>query len=402
MINAVIVFASRTPVGRYLGSLKTVSEEDLLAKLLANAMDTTGLSKQRIDQIIIGNVLSIQPNIARVSSLLAGFPEIIPAYTVNRLCASSLQTVINATQAIQVCDASVVIAGGTENMSRAPYYIPIESRFSGLGHGNAEIIDSFVFASNNAHSHLYHGLNMGISAENIAWKYGISRQQQDEFAFNSQQKYVAAQNADFFFDEVVPVEVPDKKSQIVVSEDEHPRPETTIEKLSKLKPAFIANGTVTAGNSSGMNDGASAVIIMSDSEAINSGVKPLARVVSYASVGIDPKIMGLGVVPATLLALKRAELSLKDIDLVEINEAFAVQVLGCLIELGVQNDAGFIQKLNVNGGAIAHGHALGNSGTRMLVTMLNELKRRGKKYGLVTMCVGGGQGVALIVENMTI
>lgn len=401
--SVVITSAIRTAVGAYLRSLKSIAPQDLIAQILSEAVKRNGISTSDVDHIILGNVLSPTPNIARIAGLLAGFNDKIPAYTVNRLCASSLQAVINAYQSIVSGESRVVLAGGVENLSRAPYRFSEEIRFKGLEHGNSEVIDSFTYASENAQpQNLYPYLNMGLTAENIAKKYNISRVQQDNFAYQSQLKYKKAKGQNLFNDEIHPIFITDGKTTFEFTDDEHPRPETTFEKLSMLKPAFAKDGTVTAGNSSGLNDGASAVVIMSHEAAKAYNTPALVRIISYAAVGTDPMLMGLGVVPSIHLALTRAGLGLSDIDLFEINEAFAAQVIGCLIELGVDSDNAFLAKLNVNGGAIALGHALANSGTRMLTTLIYELRRRNKRYGLISMCVGGGQGITLIVENASL
>jgi len=400
MKTVAITSAVRTAVGSYLKSLKDIPPQDLIAQILPELIRRSGIDSFDVEHIIIGNVLAPTPNIARVAGLLAEIDEKVPAFTVNRLCASSLQAVINAYQSIVSGESKVVLAGGVESLSRAPYFLSEEIRSKGLRCGDSAIVDSFSYASENAQpQNLYPYLNMGLTAENIAKRYSISRVQQDNFAYESQQKYRKAKQQNSFEDEICSISIIDGKNTIPFSNDEHPRPEITLEKLSMLGPAFTEGGTVTAGNSSGLNDGASALIVMSD-EAANKYQAPiLARIVSYAVVGVSPILMGLGVVPSIHLALERAGLDFSDIDLFEINEAFAAQVVGCLIELGVESNSSFLSKLNVNGGAIALGHALANSGTRMLATLIYELRRREKKYGLVSMCVGGGQGVTIIVKN---
>lgn len=403
MENCVITSAVRTPVGGYLGSLKTVPPEELGRIVLIETLKRSGIKAGQVEQVIMGDVLSHMPNIARLSALLAGYDIEIPAYTVDRQCGSSLQAVINASQTIYSGDAQIVVAGGTESMSRAPYYLPDNVRYEGFRAGDFKVHDAFAFASSNAHpAALYPNLNMGLTAENVARKYNISRDMQDEFAYDSQRKYKEAAAAGKFKDEILPVEVKERKSSFIFDTDEHPKPNTTLESLAILKPAFLRDGTgtVTPGNSSGMNDGASAVVVMSESKASELGIKPLVKIISSATAGVDPSVMGLGPVPAIKKALERAKLTLADIDLFEINEAFAAQSLGCLIELGMGLGTELYTRVNVNGGAIAHGHALGNSGARILTTLIYELKRIGGRYGVASLCCGGGQGITLVIENV--
>lgn len=402
MKTCVITSAVRTAVGGYLGSLKTVPPEDLARSVLEATVERSGINPEIIDQVIMGDILSHVPNLARVSALLAGYSIDVPAFTVDRQCGSSLQAVISAAQAISSDDADVVVAGGSENMSRAPYYLPDSCRYEGFRMGHFTGYDAFAYASSNAHpAALYPQLNMGLTAENVAKKYSITREMADRFAYESQFKAKEAQDAGRFKDEILPIEVHLRKSSFIFDTDEHPKPDTTMESLSKLKPSFLRDGTgiVTAGNSSGMNDGASAVVVMSLEKANELGVKPMVKIVSSATAGVDPRIMGMGPVPAIKKALERINLSLNDIDLFEINEAFAAQALGCLIEMDMSFDSDLYNKVNVNGGAIAHGHALGNSGTRILTTLIYELKRRSLRYGVASLCIGGGQGIALVIEN---
>ena len=402
MRDIVITSAIRTPVGAYMGSLKTVPPDELAAPVLKEALVRSNIHATDVDQVIMGHVISHEPNVARLAALLAGFPTNIPAYTVDRQCGSGLQAIIDAALYINAGEAEVIVAGGTDVMSRSPYYLPDSVRYQGFRAGNVEIIDAFGYASSHAHpAKLYPGLNMGITAENIAKRYNISRTAQDEFAYDSQRKWKEAHEAGKFKDEILPVTVKERRREFVFDTDEHPKPGTTLEGLSTLKPAFIRDGTgtVTAGNSSGMNDGASAVVVMSADAAKKLGCSPLVRVVSVAAAAVDPEVMGLGPVPAVRKILKETGLTIDDIDLLECNEAFAAQTLGCLIELGMEPGSKYYDRVNVNGGAIAHGHALSNSGPRMLATMINELKRRNSKYGIVTLCCGGGQGVAVLFEN---
>ena len=402
MKNIVITAAVRTPVGGYLGSLKTVPPEDLAKSVLSEVLVRSGITVDDVDQVILGDVLSHVPNIARVASLMAGYNIETPAFTVDRQCSSSLQAVVSAVQGILAGDGDVMVAGGTESMSRAPYYLPDNSRYEGFRMGDASISDAFAYASSHAHpATMYKNLNMGITAENVAKKHSITREMQDQFAFDSQRKYKEAHEAGKFADEIMPFEVTVRKKSFMFEVDEHPKTDTTLESLAALKPAFLRDGTgtVTPGNASGMNDGASAVVVMTEEKAKELDCKPLVRFVASAAGGVDPTVMGLGPVPATQKALERAGLTLNDIDLFEFNEAFAAQSLGCLIELGMGPDTELYERVNVNGGAVAHGHALGNSGTRILTTLIYELRRRGGRYGLATLCIGGGQGLTVIVEN---
>jgi acetyl-CoA C-acetyltransferase len=337
---------------------------------------------------------SDNPNIARIAALRSGIPEEVPAYTVMRQCASGMTAVVNGVMSIMTGDADVVLAGGTESMSTAPFYIR-GARF-GLGTGNTQLLDSLVEGQFQSQPQETYGVfNMGMTAENVAERLNISREDQDKFALNSQEKAAAAIAEGRFKDEIVPVMVPQRKSDpIVFDTDEFPR-KTSLEKLAKLKPVFKKDGTVTAGSSSGRNDGASAVLLMSADKAKALGLKPLARIVSHATAGVDPRYMGLGPVPATQKALERAGLKLDDIQLVELNEAFAAQSLGCIRELGLNEDI-----INVNGGAIALGHPVGSSGCRIIVTLLHEMRRRGNRYGLATLCIAGGMGQTVIIEAL--
>jgi len=402
MKKVVITSAVRTPVGGYLGSFKTVPPEELAAPILREVLLRSGITAEDVDQVIMGDVLSHEPNIARIASLLAGYKIETPAFTVDRQCSSALQAVVSGVQSIMTDDGDVIVCGGTESMSRAPYYLADNLRYEGFRMGDSSVRDAFAYASSHAHpATVYKDLNMGLTAENIAKKHNISREAQDAFAYNSQMKYKKAFEEGKFNDEILPVEVTIRKKSFTVSADEHPKTDTTLESLASLRPAFLRDGTgtVTAGNASGMNDGASAIVLMSEEKANALNVKPMANIVSWASAGVDPNVMGLGPVPATKKALERAGLTLKDIDLFEFNEAFSAQSLGCLIELGIQPETELYERVNVNGGAVAHGHALGNSGTRILVTLLHELIKRKGRYGLATLCIGGGQGLTVIVEN---
>lgn len=401
MKKCVITGAARTAVGGYLGSLKTVEAQDLAGAVLKETVKRSNISLDQVEQVVMGDVYGYTPNVARCSSLVAGIPESIPAYTVDRQCASSLQAVVSAVYEIEADEADVILAGGVEVMSRLVFYLDPSTRYEPLRLGDKPLYDTFAHGVTIVQpKSLYPGLNMGFTAENVAEKYNISREEQDCFALDSQKKMKAAMDAEKFKDEIVPFEVKLRKSSFIFDTDEHPKPETTMESLGKLKPAFKQEGgTVTAGNSSGMNDGASAVVVMSEEKAMELGCKPLVRIISHSSVGVDPTIMGIGPVPAIKKALKKANLTLEDIDLFEINEAFASQSLGVLKELGMDMGTKLYDRVNVNGGAIAHGHALANSGTRLLTTLIYELKRRGGRYGVVSLCIGGGQGMAMVVEN---
>ena len=401
MEDIVITSAARTPVGAYLGSLKTVEAQDLCAIVIKEAAKRSSIGLDQLDQVVMGDVYGYTPNVARCAALLAGVPEEVPAYSVDRQCASSLQAVMSGMYELMAGEADIICAGGVEVMSRLTYYLDPSTRYSPMRLGDKKLYDTFTHGVTIVQPNaLYPGLNMGLTAENVAERYHITREEQDAFALDSQHKMAAAQAAGKFDEEIVPVEVKERKRTFLFEKDEHNRPDTTMESLAKLKPAFKKDGTVTAGNASGMNDGASAVILMTASKAQSLGVAPMARIVSMSSAGLDPRVMGLGPVPTTKKALKKAGLTLEDLDLIELNEAFAAQSLGCLKELGLDMGTEGYAKVNVNGGAIAHGHALANSGTRILTTLLYELKRRGGRYGLATLCIGGGQGMACIVENL--
>jgi acetyl-CoA C-acetyltransferase len=390
--NVVIVAAARTAVGNFNGTLANIPASTLGAKVIANLLERTSLQPNQIDEIILGQVLSAGTgqNSARQAALEAGLPFEVPAMTINKVCGSGLKAVHLATQAIRCDDAQIIIAGGQENMNLSPHILP-KSR-QGMRMGEWSMLDSMIVdglwdAFNNYH--------MGRTAENVAEKYGISREQQDAFAAHSQQKAEAAQKAGRFEEEIVPIEIPQRKSDpIVFKVDEFPRHGTTQEILAKLRPAFDKNGTVTAGNASGINDGAAAVMVMTESKAKALGLTPMARIVSYANAGVDPKIMGTGPIPATRKCLEKAGWTVDDLDLIEANEAFAAQAISVNQELGWD-----LSKINVNGGAIALGHPIGASGARILVSLLHEMVRRDAHKGLATLCIGGGQGVALAVER---
>lgn len=393
MENAVIVSAARTPVGSFNGSLASVGTVDLGKLVIAETLSRAGVESGLVDEVVMGNVLQagLGQNPARQAALAAGLADSVPAYTVNKVCGSGLKTVALAAQSIAAQNAEVVIAGGMENMTRAPYLLDSRARW-GYRMGNQQVIDTMVHDGLTCATNHYH---MGITAENIAQKYQISRQEQDELALRSQQLAAQAVAAGVFDAEIVPVTIKSRKGDTVFARDEYPRAEATAEALTKLKPAFSADGTVTAGNSSGINDGAAAVLVMAESKAKELGLQPLARIRSYASAGVSPALMGLGPVPATQKALQKAGLALTDIDLVEANEAFAAQFLGVGRELHFDMD-----KTNIHGGAIAIGHPIGASGTRILVSLLYGMQAKDVQFGLATLCIGGGQGIAMIVERM--
>ena len=397
MNEVVIVSAVRTAVGRIGGALKDVQPEDLAKVVIAEAIDRAGIEPATIDEVIFGQTKQSADaaNLARVAALKAGLPVEVPAYTVMRQCGSGLQAVNNAAQAIMAGQASIVVAGGTESMSNAPYYMR-GARY-GYGSGNAVLVDSNTESQPRSQPvEIYGDLTMGLTAENLADKYGISREEQDIFAQRSQERALDAIKGGRFAGEIIPVEIPQRKAEpTVFAIDEHPRG-TSLERLAKLAPVFKEGGSVTAGNSSGRNDGAACLVVMSAKEAQRRGLQPLAAIRSQAVAGVPPEIMGIGPVPATRKALALAGLTLDDIGLIELNEAFAAQSLAVIRELGLNQDI-----VNVNGGAIALGHPLGCSGARLLATLLFEMRRRGTRYGLATLCIAGGQGIATIVESAT-
>jgi len=390
----VIASAVRTAIGSFQGSLAGVSATQLGGIVLEAALERAGVSKDVVDEVIMGNVLQagLGQNPARQASIRAGLAHEVPSMTINKVCGSGLKAVHLAVQAIVSGDSDVVLAGGMENMSQAPYLM--EGARSGYRMGDQKVVDSMIRDGLWCAFNDYH---MGVTAENLCTKYEISREEQDEFAAWSQEKAQKALESGRFQDEIVPVPIPQRKGDpILFAVDEFPRAGVTAEALGKLKPAFKKDGTVTAGNASGINDGAAALLIMSREKADELGVKPLARIIANASAGVDPSIMGYGPVPATERVLAKAGMTLEQMDLIEANEAFAVQSLAVGKALGINRD-----KLNVNGGAIALGHPIGASGARILVSLVHELqKREGVKYGLATLCIGGGQGVATVVEKL--
>lgn len=398
MREAVIVDAVRTPIGRYNGSLSQVRPDDLAAHVIKALMDRNQLNPELIEDVYIGCANQAgedNRNVARMAVLLAGLPLSVSGVTVNRLCGSGMEAVINAALAIEGNRGDVFIAGGTESMTRAPY-VMMKPHLVGA-RSNQTLYDTTLGwrLVNPRLDEMYPAISLGETAENVAEQYRISRTEQDEFALASQQKAAKAIETGRFKDEIVPIEVAiNKKETILFDTDEHPRPDTTMEGLAKLKPVFRKGGTVTAGNSSGINDGASALLIMEKELALRMGFKPLAKIVTSAVAGVDPAYMGIGPIPATRKALERAGLTVEELDLIEINEAFASQSIACIKELGLSMD-----KVNVNGGAIALGHPLGCSGARIITTLVHEMQRRDCRYGLATMCIGVGQGIATIVEK---
>jgi 3-oxoadipyl-CoA thiolase len=399
MDEVVILAAVRTPIGKYAGALKDVRPDDLAALTIAEAVRRAGIAPDVVEDVVLGCANQAgedNRNVARMALLLAGLPVAVAGQTVNRLCGSGLQAVIAAAHAIQVGEGEVYVAGGVESMTRAPYVMgKPEMAFA---RGEIKLHDTtlgwrFV---NSRLSELHHPYSMGETAENVAERHHVSREDQDAFAFESNRRAIAAIDAGCFRDEIVPVEIPAGKGATERFEtDEQPRRDTTLEKLAKLRPAFRAGGTVTAGNSSSINDGSAALALSSRRYAAEHGLRPLARIVSSAVAGVDPAYMGLGPIPAARKALDRAGLRAEELDLVELNEAFAAQSLPCIRELRLDPE-----RVNVNGGAIALGHPLGCSGARLLTTLIHELGRRGGHYGLATMCIGVGQGIAAVVERL--
>ena len=398
MRDVVIVDAVRTPIGRYGGALRSVRPDDLAALVVSALVQRSGLDPARLDDVILGCANQAgedNRNVARMAVLLAGLPVEVPGQTVNRLCGSGLQAAVSAFHAIRCGEGDVMIAGGVESMTRAPFVV---GKASEPWSRTLEVYDTTIGwrFTNPRLAEKYPPYSMGETAENVAERYGISREEQDRYALLSQQRAARAMSEGRFRDEIVPVVIPQPSGEpVVVDRDEHPRPDTTLEALAGLRPAFRHGGTVTAGNSSGINDGAAALLLAEASTARELGLRAMARIVATAVAGVDPAVMGIGPVPAVRKVLARAGLSVQDIDLVELNEAFASQVLACVRELGLD-----LERVNVNGGAIALGHPLGASGARLLGHLVWEMRRRGVHYGLATMCIGVGQGIAVVVERM--
>ncbi|WP_078394009.1 acetyl-CoA C-acyltransferase [Shouchella patagoniensis] len=399
MKEVVIIDAVRTPIGRYKGGLKNIRPDDLGAVVIRALLDRNKLlDPHTIEEVVLGNANQAgedNRNVARMSALLAGLPVESAGTTINRLCGSGLDAILYAARAIASGDGDVFIAGGTESMTRAPFVMGKPE--VDYPRGTMELMDTTIGwrFTNKALEEQYGAESMPKTADNVAARYGIKREDQDRFALSSQKRAKVAISGNRFTDEIIPVSYKDHKgNEIVINTDEHPRPESSIDKLAKLKPLF-PNGTVTAGNASGVNDGASALLLMSAEKAKELGLKPLARYVSGGVAGVEPTVMGIGPIDATEKALSRAGLSVSDVDLVELNEAFAAQALACINELGLDQN-----KVNVNGGAIAFGHPLGASGARIVTTLLHEMKKQKSRYGLATMCIGVGQGIAGIFERI--
>lgn len=399
MSKVYIVDAKRSPIGKFLGGLSTVAPAELAGQVIKSVIETNNVNASNIDEVILGNVLSAGQGqgIARQASIYANIPCEVPAYSVNIICGSGMKTVMTAYSQIKSGMGDLIVAGGVEVMSQAPYVtesiIRTGSKMGGMNLKDSLVADGLTDAFNNYH--------MGITAENIAQKYSITRDMQDEFAFKSQQKAINAIDNGRFVDEIVPIEVKTRKGSVIVDTDEYPNRNTSLELISKLRPAFKKDGTVTAGNASGINDGASIVLVASEKAVKEYGLKPIAELVAVGQGGVDPSVMGLGPVPAVKNALERANMKLEEIDLVELNEAFAAQSLGVIEELkenhGVDDDW-FEERTNVNGGAIAIGHPLGASGARIITTLLHEMKKRELKHGLASLCIGGGMGTCVIVK----
>ncbi|MGZ7191251.1 acetyl-CoA C-acetyltransferase [Streptococcus pyogenes] len=395
MKNIVIVEALRTPIGAFGGSFKSVSAVELGTTVLKKILDKTQVKPEMVDEVILGNVLhaGLGQNVARQVAVHSGIPEDKTAFTLDMVCGSGLKAIQLAAQSIMLGDADIVIAGGVENMSQAAY-VSTQHRF-GQRLGNSQLIDTLV---HDGLTDAFNNYHMGITAENVAQKYGISREEQDQFALESQEKAARALENHRFADEIVPVSVPQRrKDPLIVTTDEYPKVDTSLEKLQQLRPAFLPKeGTVTAGNASGINDGAALLMLMTEEKALELGLTPLVTIESYASAGVAPELMGTGPIPATQKALKKAGLTISDLDLVESNEAFAAQSLAVLKDLKLNPEI-----VNVNGGAIALGHPIGASGARILVTLIHEMKKRQVTRGLATLCIGGGQGTAVIVKDNT-
>ncbi len=391
--EVVLVGACRTPVGTFGGTLKDTPAVTLGKVVMEEALKRAGLKGEQLDEVIFGCVLQagLGQNVARQAMIHAGIPQEVTAFTINKVCGSGLRAVSLAAQVIKAGDADIVLAGGMENMSAAPFVLD-KARY-GYRMNNGTLVDIMI---KDGLWEAFNDYHMGITAENINEQWGITREEQDEFGFRSQERAFAAIESGRFKDEIVPVVIKTRKGETIFDTDEHPR-KTTLEKMSGLRPAFKKDGSVTAGNASGINDSAAAVIVMAKEKADELGIKPMARVVSYASGGVDPKIMGIGPIPASRKALEKAGLTVDDLDLIEANEAFAAQSIAVARDLGGEDK---MEKVNVNGGAIALGHPIGASGARILVTLLYEMQKRESKYGLATLCIGGGQGTAVIVERI--
>ncbi len=401
MSKVYIVAAKRTAVGSMLGGLRKVSASDLGAAVVKQLLVDTGLGSKDVDEVMVGNVLGAGcgQGIGRQVAIKAGIDQSVPAYSINMVCGSGMKAVINGLQSIKSGFNNIVIAGGTESMSNAPLLLPSSAR-DGMKMGNVTMIDHMIF---DALTDAYSGVHMGITAENVAAKYSISREEQDEFSLNSQLKAIAAVDGGAFKDEIVPIVVKERKGERVMDTDEYPNRTTNLEKLGKLRPAFKADGSVTAGNASGINDGASFVVLASEEAVKEHNLTPLVEVIGVGLGGVDPQVMGLGPVPAIGNALKNAGVELKDVDVLELNEAFAAQSLGVVRELSENHGVAkedILAKTNLNGGAIAIGHPVGASGNRILVTLIHIMLHQNKEYGLASLCIGGGMGTAVVVKKV--
>ncbi|MGL5230737.1 MAG: acetyl-CoA C-acetyltransferase [Cetobacterium sp.] len=401
MEKVYIVAAKRTPIGSFLGSLGKVSASDLAGVVIKNIIDETKIDPKDLNEIIIGNVLSAGQGqgVARQSAIKGGVPYSIPAYSLNIICGSGMKAVMSAYQIIKSKEADLILAGGTESMSQTPLLINSNVRV-GLKMGDIVSKDHMIL---DALTDAFHGIHMGITAENIVAKYNISREEQDKFAISSQEKAILAINQGKFKNEIVPIEIKNRKGTIIIDTDEYPNRETSLQKLSQLRPAFKKDGSVTAGNSSGINDGAAILLVASEKALKKYNLTPLVEIVGVGQGGVDPLVMGLGPIPAIQNVLQKTNLDLKEINLLELNEAFAGQALGVMKELSIINSVDFEWfngKTNVNGGAIALGHPVGASGARILTTLIHEMKKKDSIYGLASLCIGGGMGTAIIVKNV--
>ncbi len=396
-----VLGAKRTPIGRFGGSLKDFSAVELGIFAARSALEHAGIPSDSVDETIVGSVLTAGQGMgpARQVSIGVGVPENVPAFTVNMVCGSGMKAIMLGAQSVLLGEARVVLAVGMESMSNAPYLLPSKARF-GTKFGNLEAIDSMLW---DGLTDVFNGVHMGLTAEHLAEKFGISREEQDRFAYWSQMKTKEAMENGKFDEEIVPVEIDTKRGKFVLSKDEHPRPDVTLEKLANLPPAFKKDGTVTAGNSSGINDGASAVVLASGDFVRAHGLKPIAKILGFSQAGVAPIEMGLGPVPATSKLLEKTGMSFQEIDLIELNEAFSVQSIAVLrswSELFGISEERIRERLNVNGGAIALGHPIGASGNRITVTLIHEMIRRNARYGLATLCIGGGMGTAILLESV--
>lgn len=403
MRKVVVTSYCRTPIGAYLGDLKTVPVQDLGALVIREAVKRSGITLDMVQEVVMGHVMATPEagNFGRMVALKAGCPVTTTGFTVNRICGSGLQAVISAHQEIAAGCFDIVVAGGAESLSRVPYYLPLSVRYEPLRNGNRTLLCwNEEYMKHNAPEDLYPIKSMGETAENIVSELGITREEQDLFAYNSQMRVKAAVESGRFAKEIVPVLVKGKKETILVEKDGHPRPDTSLEALARLRPCFREGGSVTAGNSSGQNDAAAALVMMSEEKCLALGLKPLAYVEDYGFGGVDPRVMGYGPVPAIRSVLAKNQLTLEDIDYLEINEAFAGQVLGCMKKLGFYLDSPLYQRLNVHGGACALGHPLGMTGARLVGTLCMELELdRKAKYAIASACIGGGQGLAVLLRR---